>query len=707
MRKIYAVVSRQRTPQRRVSKWVSVASSLLAGTFLVGCAGVVSSTKSTSPQPMSKLQIVTTALPAATANQVYTASLGASGGVLPYSWSIGSGNLPTGVALTGTGTIAGTTTTTGVFNLSVKLSDSSDPPQTANAALSLEVNAAVPTLQITTPSLPSALESSSYTAQLAATGGSGSLTWSLASGQLPSGVSLNPTSGLLSGTPTQSGTFSFATKVQDSEATPQTATKSLSLSVAPPSVPQLQITSTSVPSAVENSVYSDQLTATGGSGTLHWSIAEGQLPSGITLNVTSGLLSGTATQSGSFSFTAQVQDSESTPQTATKSLSLSVSAPSGGGTGGGTGGGGSGSSSPPYYGSGIAGDALSNQELVQIGGDNYLAAYRFRAAQTGSIQAVHFYLIVNKPGYSGGNGGEVKVDLESDDGSAAHNPSGKVLATYTIANPQAGLTGPDSGEYGYFPTVTFASPAAVTQGQLYHVVFSNPSANPSVNFVSLDSLWLDLPSTPVQPTVSDTDSAVLRMVTGTGGFAWKQQQTLTPILQVDYADGTTAGQGYMEVWVGAPEPISGTAAVREQFTNNSGANIAVTSVSVRVNRTSGTAALTVRLEQSDGTLIEQGTVAAASIPVAADPTWVTYTFSAVRTLFSAQGYNLVLEAPSGTTYTAYPVRKGSAYGFAPATTYFNDGYAQFNPGSGWVGWTQWGATNRTDGDLQFYFTTTP
>ena len=609
MRRIYALVSQLQSPWRSVSKWLLPASSAFASILLAGCAGVVSSTKSSTPQPLSPLQIVTTALPTATVNSAYTASLGATGGVQPYHWAIGSGNLPAGVALTSTGTISGTTASAGVFNLSVKLADSSNPPQAASASLSLQVTAAaVQPLQVTTSALPSALESSTYTAPLA---------------------------------------------------------------------------------------------ATGGSGALHWSVASGQLPSGITLNATSGLLSGTATQSGSFSFTAQVQDSESTPQTATRGLSLSVSAPSGGG---GTGSGGSGgSSSPAFYGSGLGEDALSNQELVEIGGDNYLAAYRFRATHSGSVQSLHFYLIVNKPGYSGGNGGEVQVDLQTDDGSAAHNPSGTVLATYTITNPQAGLTGPDAGEYGYFPTVTFASPVAVTEGQLYHVVFSNPSANPAVNFVSMDNLWKENPSSPVQPTVSDTDFAVLRMVTGS---AWAQDQTLTPILQVNYTDGTIAGNGYMEVWVGAPENISGTAAVREAFTNNSGANIAVTNVSVRVNRTAGTAALTVRLEQSDGTLIEQGTVASTSVPIADDPTWVTYTFSAVRTLLAGQGYNLVLEAPSGTTYTAYPIRKGSAYGFA-GTTFFNDGFAQFNPGTGWVGWTQWGVTNRTDGDLQFYFTTTP
>jgi hypothetical protein len=74
----------------------------------------------------------------------------------------------------------------------------------------------------------------------------------------------------------------------------------------------------------------------------------------------------------------------------------------------------------------------------------------------------------------------------------------------------------------------------------------------------------------------------------------------------------------------------------------------------------------------------------------------------VRTLYSGDSYHIDLEASSRTTYQVFPIRKGSAYGFAN-TTYFPEGYAQFKSGSSWVGWTQWGVTNRTDADLQFYF----
>jgi hypothetical protein len=71
-------------------------------------------------------------------------------------------------------------------------------------------------------------------------------------------------------------------------------------------------------------------------------------------------------------------------------------------------------------------------------------------------------------------------------------------------------------------------------------------------------------------------------------------------------------------------------------------------------------------------------------------------------LVAGQSYHLQFRTASTSSYQAFPIRKGLAYGFQN-TTYFPDGYAQFNQNGSWVGWTQWGVANRTDGDLQFYF----
>ena len=317
-------------------------------------------------------------------------------------------------------------------------------------------------------------------------------------------------------------------------------------------------------------------------------------------------------------------------------------------------------------------------------------SYRFLCTHTGSVDAVHFYLIVDGPhaGYNSGTGGTLKVQLETDDGSTSHSPSGDVLASYSIPQPN-----------NPFPVINLSPAPSLEAGNFYHLVFSNTDANPTENFVSVDDLYMQNPLNPMQPEFSNENLTTLLKE----GNSWSVDDFNTPIFELDFTDGASMGQGYMEVWVGAPEAISGDLAVRETFTV-SGGDKDVTQVSVRVARLSGAGDLTVRLEQADGNLVEQGTVAASSVPLSstAKYSWATYKFSAMRTLLNGETYHLVLEAPSGTTYQAYPIRKGSAESFR-SSTFFPDGYAEFDVAGSWAGWTQWGQTNRTDGDLQFYF----
>ena len=160
----------------------------------------------------------------------------------------------------------------------------------------------------------------------------------------------------------------------------------------------------------------------------------------------------------------------------------------------------------------------------------------------------------------------------------------------------------------------------------------------------------------------------------------------------------------MEGWVGAPRPISGTQAVRETFTVSS--DVKVSMAAIRVSRIYGTAPLVVRLENANGTLVHQGSIPAANIPVtsAGSPVWTKLFFGASYTLLAGHTYHLDFESASTSLYEAFPIRKGYAYGFR-SSTYFPYGHAEFNQNGTWVGWTQWGVPNRVDGDLQFYFNT--
>ena len=92
------------------------------------------------------LAITTTSLTNGTVNAAYSAALAASGGTLPYTWSIASGGLPAGLTLNAaSGAITGTPTTAGVSNFTAQVSDASSPVQTATQALNISVSASSPT----------------------------------------------------------------------------------------------------------------------------------------------------------------------------------------------------------------------------------------------------------------------------------------------------------------------------------------------------------------------------------------------------------------------------------------------------------------------------------------------------------------------------------------------------------------------------------
>ncbi|HXM98965.1 MAG TPA: Ig domain-containing protein, partial [Candidatus Dormibacteraeota bacterium] len=143
-----------------------------------------------------------------------------------------AGSLPTGLSLNaGSGVISGTPTTVATTNFTVTATDSTSPTaQTAAKALSITVSASG--LVITTTSLPSGVVTSNYNQTLQSSGGTNPVTWTITTGTLPAGLTLNAATGSISGTPTTTGMSAFTVKATDSTApTAQTATANLSITV--------------------------------------------------------------------------------------------------------------------------------------------------------------------------------------------------------------------------------------------------------------------------------------------------------------------------------------------------------------------------------------------------------------------------------------------------------------------------------------------
>src|SRR2546426_1021827 len=192
------------------------------------------------PQPV---KITTTSLAATQLGAAYSAALTATGGKQPYPWTLAAGALPAGLSLASDGRIARTITASGSFPVTVSVQDSSSPTAwTDMAVLSISIAAAplAPSpVKITTLSLPGGQVGTLYQTQLTATGGKQPYTWTLASGLLPSGVSL-AANGLISGTPMLAGVFLLTINAQDSTspaASFDSTTLSINIAAAPPPPP--------------------------------------------------------------------------------------------------------------------------------------------------------------------------------------------------------------------------------------------------------------------------------------------------------------------------------------------------------------------------------------------------------------------------------------------------------------------------------------
>jgi len=274
------------------------------------------------------LSVTTTSpLPAGSVGTAYSQTLHATGGAGAYTWSALPGTLPAGLSLSSVGVISGTPTgpVIGATAFTVTVTDSETPTQqTATANLSITIS--VTALSITTSSpLSTGVVNSVYpSTTLQAAGGITPYTWSVSPGTLPAGLSLSA-AGVISGTPTASGTFNVPVTVKDSESPIASKTANLSITVNP----VLSVTTTSpLPGGVIGTAYSQTLTAAGGIDAYTWSVPPGTLPAGLSLSST-GVLSGTptGTVTGTTSFTVTVTDSESPAKMATASLSITISAP--------------------------------------------------------------------------------------------------------------------------------------------------------------------------------------------------------------------------------------------------------------------------------------------------------------------------------------------------------------------------------------------
>jgi hypothetical protein len=262
------------------------------------------------PTPLS----LTCAANSGTFGVPYSSAVVAKGGTAPYaSYKLTSGALPPGLTLnTATGAITGTPTKSGTYAYVITVTD-------ANGALTTDGSgsgrcssngcsitiAPAPPVSLKCPT-SSAKVGAAYSSAAVASGGVAPYAFSITAGSLPPGLTLNTTTGAITGTPTTPGTSNVTILATDSTGkttTNHNCSGGCSIVVAP------AITISCPPtSATKGTAVNYQLTVTGGTAPYKYSVNSGSLPAGLTLNTTTGAITGTPTSTGTYSVSFKVID---------------------------------------------------------------------------------------------------------------------------------------------------------------------------------------------------------------------------------------------------------------------------------------------------------------------------------------------------------------------------------------------------------------
>ena len=245
------------------------------------------------------LTVNPTSLPNGTQGVGYSQTVSASGGTGSYTFSVSSGTLPAGLSLNAsTGVISGTPTGSGSSSFTIQATDSAGNFGTRSYTVNIGTN----TLTVNPTSLPNGTQGVAYSQTVSASGGTGPYTFAVSSGTLPAGLSLNASTGVISGTPTGSGSSSFTIQATDSAGNFGSQSYTVNINVP------LTVNPTTLPNGTQGTAYSQTVSASGGTGPYTFAVSSGTLPAGLSLNASTGVISGTPTGSGSSSFTIQATD---------------------------------------------------------------------------------------------------------------------------------------------------------------------------------------------------------------------------------------------------------------------------------------------------------------------------------------------------------------------------------------------------------------
>lgn len=239
-------------------------------------------------------------MPQGTVGQNYNFLFQAAGGFTPYNWIISG--LPPNLVGSSSGAVTGVPLSAGVFTVNVTVRDAQG--QSSFRQFSLTIVLPTP-LTITTTSLPNGMPNQPYSAQVNATGGQPPYWFYWGEGSnVPPGLSIS-SSGLISGTPTQIGSYGVTVVVYDSAE--DFASRRYTIVIGDP---LRFLTPAELPPATAGTAYLQRIVATGGVPPYRYSFAD-LPPQGFSLTA-AGILEGTPNTAGTLPISIQVADAQGT-----------------------------------------------------------------------------------------------------------------------------------------------------------------------------------------------------------------------------------------------------------------------------------------------------------------------------------------------------------------------------------------------------------
>ncbi|MEK6303287.1 MAG: ice-binding family protein [Acidobacteriota bacterium] len=268
-------------------------------------------------------------LPNGVVGTPYSQTVSAVGGTAPYTFAVSSGALPNGLTLNGTtGVISGTPTAAGTFNFTITATDTNGCPGSRPYSIAMAGAPGCPIITVNPATLPPGVIGTPYSQTVSAVGGTAPYTFTVSSGALPNGLTLNATTGVISGTPTTAGQSNFTITATDANGCPGSRPYSIVIPVVP-GCPFITVNPATLPLAVLGIFYSQTISAVGGTPPYTFTVSSGALPPGLTLNATTGVISGTPTTAGQFSFTITATDANGCPGSRAYFLQLPAPGPPG------------------------------------------------------------------------------------------------------------------------------------------------------------------------------------------------------------------------------------------------------------------------------------------------------------------------------------------------------------------------------------------